>query len=122
MKCRLCALGLLAAGSVLVILTGCQRPFTKDRFDLITVGVDDRTDVRQMVGEPTADLSDQWFYDDLKRHYSAVIFFDEDGKVIGKRWCDAVTGQIEGRNPHANEPPSGEVREQHKKTTRIDED
>jgi len=27
-----------------------------------------------------------------------------------------------GRNPNANEPPPGEVRETHKKTARIDED
>jgi len=113
---------LLATLVGLTVLTGCHRPFTRDRYEMIQIGVDDREDVRHVLGKPTCDLNDQWFYDDLKRHYSAVIFFDADGRVSGKEWMDARTGQWEGQNPNADQPLEGEVRERHRKTTRIDED
>jgi hypothetical protein len=114
--------GLVVAGA-LVLLSGCARPsFTHEHFEMIQIGVDDREDVRFVLGKPTSDLQDQWFYDDLKRHYSAVVFFDDDGRVQGKEWMNAKTGEWEGRNPNADEPPQGEVRERHKATTRIDED
>ena len=112
----------LVLGVTLLALTACQRPFTRDRYELVQVGVDDRTDVRQILGKPTSDLGDQWFYDDLDRHYSALIHYDENGKVSGKEWMDSKTGKWEGRNPSANEPPQGNVPERDKKTTRIDED
>lgn len=113
---------LLTALVAVSLLTGCERQFTQDRFQMIRVGVDDREDVRTILGTPTSDLSDQWFYDDLDRHYSAVIFFDESGRVAGKEWMDAVSGDWSGSNPHADEAPQGEVRERHRKTRRIDED
>ncbi len=116
---RLC---LLSAAFSLVVWCGCAPKFTRERFELIQVGVDDREDVRQMIGKPTADLTDQWFYDDLDRHYSAVIYFDDAGRVRGKEWMDAATGEWRGRHPDTNEPPRGEVRERRKKTRRIDND
>ena len=119
---KLRALGVLAGLGIVGLLSGCHRPFTKDNFDLLQVGVDSREDVRHILGKPTSDLNDQWFYDDLDRHVSAVIFFDDEGRVNGKEWWNAKTGETEGRNPNANNPPGGEVPERHKKTTRIDKD
>lgn len=119
---KLRVLGVLVGLGVLVAATACTRAFTKDRFELIQVGVDDRTDVREILGKPTADLNDQWFFDDVERHYSAVVFFDPNGRVSGKEWMDARSGAWEGRNPHANEAPAGEVRERTTKTRRIDDD
>ncbi|MCK4342838.1 MAG: hypothetical protein KAY37_14065 [Phycisphaerae bacterium] len=115
-------LRILVGLGALVVLTGCQNKFTKDRFEMITVGVDAREDVRLMIGEPTSDLHDQWFYDDLDHHYSCLIHFDEADRVCGKEWMDSVTGAWQGRNPNADEPPQGEVRQRHKTTRRIDED
>ena len=116
------ALLLLVGGGLLAVLAGCHHHFTHGDFELVQVGVNDRADVRAMLGKPTSDLSDQWFYDDLKRHRTAVIFFDDEGRVSGKEWMDARSGNWEGRNPNVNPPPEGEVRERHKTTTRIDED
>ena len=104
------------------LLAGCARQFTRDRFDMLEKSVDTREDVRRILGKPTSDLGDQWFYDDLDRHYSARIHFGEDGRVSGKEWIDEKSGTWEGRDPNADEPPTGEVRERHRKTTRIDED
>jgi hypothetical protein len=113
---------ILVACSSLVGLCGCQRQFTREHFELIRVGSDAREDVRHMLGKPTADLDDQWLYDDLDQHCTAVIYYDDDGRVLGKQWMDSRTGEWEGRNPHANEPPVGTTRERRKTTTRIDED
>lgn len=115
-------LALAGLGLALAVLTGCQRQFTKERFDMIRIGVDDREDVRHIIGEPTADLADQWLYDDLDHHQSARLSFDEAGRVCGKEWMDSLTGEWEGHNPDADKPPEGEVRERHRKTRRIDED
>lgn len=115
-------LGVLVGLGALVATMGCTRHFTKDDFQLIQIGVDDRMDVRQILGKPTSDLDDQWFYDDVDRHYSAVIFFDPHGRVSGKEWMDARRGDWEGHNPNANEPPDGEVRAHTTKTRRIDDD
>lgn len=119
---KLRALSCIVGLAGLVVLTGCERRFTKNRFELIQIGVDNREDVRLVLGKPTSDLDDQWFYDDLKRHYSAVIFFDAGGRVRGKEWMNAATGEWEGRNPDTNAPPQGDVPEKTRKTTRIDED
>ncbi len=113
---------LCAAPLVLLALTGCEHKFTRERFEMIQVDVDDREDVRQILGRPTRELDDEWLYDDLDRHYSAVIYFDDNGRVRGKEWMDARTGEWSGRNPNANPPPQGEVRERRTKTVRIDDD
>ncbi len=111
----------LALPLVLVVFTGCQKKFTRANFELITIGVDDQENVRHMIGKPTSDLRDQWFYDDFDDHYSAVVYFDANGRVSGREWMDSVTGQWEGRNPHADDPPPGEVRERHQRTRRYDD-
>ncbi len=114
---------LVALGLSLTVLSGCHpNVFTRDRFEMIKVGVDGRDDVRQMIGKPTSDLGDQWLYDDLKRHHSALIHFGTEGKVSGKEWMDSQTGEWAGQNPDANEPPKGETPERSKKTTRIKKD
>lgn len=115
------ALWALVGLCALACLTGCSRKFTRERFDMVTVGADEREDVEQILGEPTQDLRDQWFYDDLDRHQSAIIYYNESGKVSGKEWMDANKGRWEGTNPHASPPPRGEVRESHTGTRRIDE-
>jgi len=111
-------LGLLS----LLAAAGCERKFTRARFDTIQPGVSDRFDVEQTLGKPKAKLADVWYYEDLDRHLHAQVFFDNDGRVLGKEWMDARSGEWEGRSPHADEPPAGEVREQHIRTRRIDDD
>jgi len=121
MRTRLLTLTLLGLG--LIVLTACHKNvFTRDRFEMIQQGVDNKEDVARTIGKPTSDLGDQWLYDDQKRFHAARIFFDEDGRVRGKEWMDTKTGTWEGQNPDANEPPQGEVRERDKKTTRIKKD
>ncbi|MBK9120750.1 MAG: hypothetical protein IPM18_14310 [Phycisphaerales bacterium] len=117
MKLRLA--GIALATLVLPTLLGCARQFTRDNFELITVGVDDRTDVRMILGDPTKEMGGEWLYDDTQRHYTARIFFDPEGRVRGKQWIDARTGEWSGQNPDGNPPPEGEVREERTQTRRI---
>jgi hypothetical protein len=114
----------LGAAALLVVLAGfvgCQKPFTRDNYEMIQVNVDDKYDVEMMIGAPEQDLDDHWIYDDLDEHYSAMIYFDHNGTVIGKEWIDSRTGEWEGTNPHANQPPAGETRDHYTKTRRIDD-
>jgi hypothetical protein len=101
---------------------GCARQFTRERFELIQPGVDDREDVEALLGKPEFRAEDLWYYEDPDRHYAAQIIFDEQGKVASKEWIDARSGEWEGRSHYADEPPRGEVRERRTKVRRIDED
>ena len=105
-----------------VCLAGCESKFNHRNFQMIQPGVDDRTDVRYILGDPSSEMSDVWIYDDLDSHQSAQIFFDDDGRVLNKGWMDAKTGDWEGENPWADEPAEGEVRETSTRTRRIDDD
>jgi hypothetical protein len=117
-----CLAGGVAALALLLVQAGCAKKFTRERFDLIRAGVDSRLDVQRLIGRPEFDLEDQWYYEDKDDHYAALIFFDEQGRVTGKQWMDAGTGEWSGENPLADRPPAGEPRERHRKTTLIDED
>ena len=112
----------LLLAATLILLAGCESKFNRQNFAMIRIGMDNREDVRQILGEPDADMDDVWMYDDLDHHHSAQIFFDEDGRVLNKEWMDAETGKWEGENPWADQPAKGEVRERHTKTRRIDDD
>lgn len=106
----------------MVLALGCAEKFTRDRFDMITTGVDDQEDVQRILGEPQQQTATQWYYEDLDDNVHARIFFDDAGRVRGKEWMDARTGEWDGRHPDAAEVPPGEVRERSTRTTTIDDD
>lgn len=114
------ALLVLLAG--VVLLTGCESKLQRKNFEMIRIGADNREDVRQILGEPNADMGDVWLYDDVDGYKTAQIFFNDDGRVLNKEWMDARTGEWEGENPHADQPAQGEVRERRTETRRIDDD
>ena len=105
-----------------VFLSGCAEKFTRERFDMIQVGTDDREDVEQLLGSPRHDLVNEWYYENMDKHIHARVFFGMAGKVSGKEWMDAGTGEWEGAHPDADAPPKGEVRERNKTTRTIDRD
>ncbi len=119
MKLRIVQI-MLGVGLV-IMLSGCAKQFTRQRFDMIQAGVDMRSDVKQILGEPRANLEDQWYYEDPDEYHSAVIYFDEQGRVVGKEWIDAVTGEWMGVNPGADDAPEGGIRERHIKTRTYDD-
>jgi hypothetical protein len=103
----------------LILLAGCANKLTRERFDMIRVELDGKEDVRLILGDPKADFGDEWMYDDLDRHVSAIVFFDDRGKVAGKEWMDARSSAWEGYK--SGEEPSGEERER-RRTTRTYDD
>ncbi|MBK8914999.1 MAG: hypothetical protein IPM64_10435 [Phycisphaerales bacterium] len=104
------------------VLSGCAEKFTRDRFDIITVGVEDREDVVRILGEPRYRAGDEMYFEDLDRHLHARVFFGADGRVRGKEWMDARRGEWDGRHPDTDPPPQGEVRESRRKSTTVDDD
>lgn len=99
---------------------GCAEKFTRERFDMVQVGVDDREDVEKLLGEPRHDLVNEWYYENMDKHIHARVFFGMEGKVSGKEWMDAATGNWDGSHPDADKPPQGEVRERKKTNRTID--
>ena len=110
----------LAAGALLS--SGCASKFNRQNFDMIRIGVDDREAVYHILGAPKADFGDVWMYDDVEDYKTAQIYFDDDGRVLNKEWMDARTGEWSGKNPYADEPVKGEVRESETRTRRIHDD
>lgn len=111
-------LELFALASV-VLLTGCARKFTSERFEMIRAGADMREDVRELLGDPRFDAGDQWYYEDLDRHCSALIYFGDDGRVNGKEWLDGATGRWEGHNPNAKSGTASDARYRGTRTTTV---
>ncbi|HAU36909.1 MAG TPA: hypothetical protein DCX07_04245 [Phycisphaerales bacterium] len=77
---------LLVVGALALVCTGCEKKFTRQRFDTIYVGQPEM-EVELTLGEPTAKFSDSWSYINDEPFYKAVISF-EKGRVTDKAWYD----------------------------------
>lgn len=112
---------LAAAVALLTVAVGCERKFTRQNFDMISVGNDEKFDVEKLIGPPrTIAGDDMWYYEDEDNHYNAIIHFEGE-TVSGKQWLDGGSGEWSGNNPHANPPPKGETRESRTRTRTIDD-
>lgn len=115
-------LGKYIAGSLLLLVfaTGCAQKFTREHYNMIEVGFDDRDSVRHLLGKPRTDATGEWYYVDDGQSHHARVFFDGDGRVRGKEWMNADTGEWEGENPDAAPPAAGATREQRRSSRHID--
>jgi hypothetical protein len=77
---------LLAAVLLAGFCTGCQKTFTRPRYDTIHVGMSE-VDVERTLGAPNVRFSDGWRYVHDEPYYKAVIQFRE-GRVTDKSWYD----------------------------------
>jgi hypothetical protein len=109
-------LPLLAAAA----LAGCASKFNHQNFSMIRDGVDRKQDVRELIGDPDQDLGDQWVYKNLDRNCTAIVFFQADGRVVGKEWSDAGGGVWEGFYRDAA-PARGESRQRQQPTSPFDD-
>ena len=73
----------MAAGllTLLLVLGACATRFHGDKFDKITVGADDRYDVKVILGVPNEATDRVWRYRDPDSGEIACIVFGEDGRV-----------------------------------------
>ena len=88
------ALVLLSA-VVLIATVGCSENLvTRHNYDMIKRGKSTRLEVEKTLGDTyTQRGEDQWEYEEMDRHLSVCIHFDENGKVKKKEWIDAKTGE-----------------------------
>ncbi len=80
LKILLLGAGLLAVG----FCAGCQKKFTRQRYETIYIGMPDRQ-VRKILGEPHLARGESWRYLHEKPFYKAIIEF-ENGRVKSKSW------------------------------------
>ena len=80
--------GMLLA-AVLLPLVGCEKKFTRSRFDTLYVG-QEAWEVTETLGTADARFSDEWHYihDEKDGYYKAVITFDPNKRISHKRWID----------------------------------
>lgn len=94
----------------LVALTGCDK-LTRNHFELIQQGVDDKEDVERTLGRPDHVMGQAWHYERVDQHLNVQIDFDEQGVVSRKQWIDANTGDwIDTAPPPADQSTSESTR------------
>ncbi len=71
---------------ILVALSGCQRQFTRQRYETIFIGQSIQQ-VENKLGKPTQQTEDSWIYIREMPYYKAVIKVEDD-KVVEKIWFD----------------------------------
>ncbi|MBL8877970.1 MAG: outer membrane protein assembly factor BamE [Phycisphaerales bacterium] len=111
---------ILIGMGLLMIGTGCAQKFTRQHFDMIEVGFDDRESVEKLLGKPRTDATGEWYYVDDEQSQHARVFFDGDGRVRGKEWMNADTGEWQGENPDAAPASRGDSRGSRNSNRRVD--
>lgn len=80
---------LLALVVVTGMLAGCEKKFTQKRFDTMIINGQSKMEVEKILGKPDARWDTSWKWVDFDKGASGKVVFDENGKVIGKKWSDA---------------------------------
>ena len=101
----------------LAALAGCSDHVQRSRYDMIREGMSDKHEVRMTLGEPTVEWNDEWQWHRHDRHAFVVINFNEDGRVVRKRWL-GNRAQLDTRDA---EPKPGEPAGESKTTITIDD-
>jgi hypothetical protein len=109
----------IAAAGFVSFSSGCENKLTHQNFDTIVEGSSNKDEVRHTLGDKYITRSDrEWEYEDEDRSISAVIHFDDTGKVQAKEWRDGTTGTWEGQHPGIDpNPPGRKVSESNSTTT-----
>ncbi len=74
----------------ITLIAGCD-PLTRNHYEIITVDVDTRTDVKHIIGEPTRSIDGQWHYERPEKHLNVFIDFNSGDVVTRKQWIDNMT-------------------------------
>lgn len=104
-------LGMMSLGLALLAGTGCEN-LTRSRFEMVSVNVSTREDVRHTLGPPSYVMDGRWQFERPERHINVLIDFDERGVVTRKQWIDANTGEW------ADSKPAGDESSREKTTVR----
>jgi len=74
----------MLAAMPLLMCTGCQQKFTRQRYETIRVTMPE-WEVREVLGSPKRRDGEVWTYVNERPYYRAEITF-AGGEVVGKDW------------------------------------
>ena len=81
------------------LLAGCQDRLVYQNFSQIHENASTQAEVARVIGEPSQKLENQWLYERPDKHLTALVDFDETGRVTRKQWIDAMSGVWEDSEP-----------------------
>jgi outer membrane protein assembly factor BamE (lipoprotein component of BamABCDE complex) len=75
----------VALAAVLVLAAGCE--LTRKNYQAVGMG-QEADQVKGLLGDPRYNFEGRWVYtrDDPRDLTKVEIYFDEDGRVVGKAW------------------------------------
>lgn len=110
----------LGLGLVCMIAGCAENKLTRQNYEMIVEGASTKEEVRRTLGDDYMAMSaDRWEYEDKENSRSIVIRFDDSGKVNGKEWRDAQTGEWEGQAPGIDPNPEGRTTSESRGTQTI---
>lgn len=94
MRCNMLrwSLSVALGCAALVVAPGCSSrdKLTEQNFRQIRVNVSTETEVQNLIGEPSSKLPGLWMYQRPDKHLTAMVDFDDAGKVVRVQWIDAL--------------------------------
>lgn len=110
----------LLATAVVIGVGGCaENKLTRHNFALIHEGKSTKLEVEKTLGEEhLIRRGSQWEYDDMDRHLTVYVDFNDRGVVTRKQWVDARTGEWDDTKPE----PEGEKVSEETSTLTHDDD
>ncbi len=117
---RRSVLGVGCVAAVLLVNAGCKEKLTRQRYDILQVGVDTKLNTEATLGEPDKIMGDTWRYDKHDRYLFVRIDFNDSGKIAGKSWADGKAKIWDGEGTLKDEKPEGMVVHEKKSTTTVD--
>lgn len=84
--------GLMLACASLLAASACasRDKLTEQNFRQIRLSASTEDDVKNLIGEPTSKLPGLWMYQRPDKHLTAMVDFDDQGKVTRVQWIDAL--------------------------------
>ena len=89
----------VTAVGLAAMLAGCQDLLVYQNFSQIHENASTQAEVARIIGEPDQKLGNQWLYERPDKHLTALVDFDESGRVTRKQWIDAMSGVWEDSEP-----------------------
>lgn len=98
MNRRICAAVMVPA--LVIFLAGCETKLTRQNYNMIMVGKSTRLEVENTLGDKhRIDRGARLEYEDMDRHLTVYVDFDEQSIVRRKQWVDAASGEWHDTKP-----------------------
>ena len=103
---RLHAFFVVLCAQTVLFSAGCatQDKLTEGNFKQIRVQSATESDVQKLIGEPSNRLPGLWTFERPDKHLTAMVDFDETGRVTRVQWIDALGERWEDSDQPAKRP------------------